>query len=178
MGPESITVRLDENGPDPAEAVFEYSRYVPDAPAPKVALVYVKYVAPDEHVFYSTTVPCTAGLETAISLDTDQVDPAWQYELASEETVVVKVDQDGTPSPAEVVFRFKNEEPVVIPVRYVDAATGENVASPFPLTETPSISTSQPGRHTAPFTMMRGKSAGRRLDRISSTIAASAGSRR
>ncbi len=130
VGPESITVRLDENGPDPAEAVFVYSRYVPDAPAPKVALVYVKYVAPDEHVFYSTTVPCTAGLETSITLDTDQVDPAWQYELASEETVVVKVDQDGTPSPAEVVFRFKNEEPVVIPVRYVDAATGEDVASP------------------------------------------------
>ena len=127
-GPETITVLVDENGASPAEAVFIY-RYAPDAPAPKVALVNVKYLNPNGETFYSYTATCAEGQENRISLDWSQVDPAWGYELASAADVYVTVDNTGAADPAEAIFQFRNEVNAYVTVRFVDAQTGREVAA-------------------------------------------------
>ncbi|MBR1585378.1 MAG: SH3 domain-containing protein [Clostridia bacterium] len=127
-GPDQMTVQVDENGATPAQVEFVY-RYDPEVPAPKVALVGVKYVRPDGESFYAYTETCQEGVENKITLDWTQVDPGWNYELASDEEVLVTVDSNGVATPGEVVFKFKNEVNAFVTVRYQDIATGRDVAT-------------------------------------------------
>ncbi len=128
-GPDSVSVHVDEFGAFPVDAVFTY-RYAPEAPAPKVALVNVKYVNPDGEAFYSYTATCVEGQKNTVRLDWDQVDSTLGYELASEAEVDVTVDSNGNAEPAEVVFKFRNEVNGYVTVLYQDAQTGREVASP------------------------------------------------
>ncbi len=130
-GPQSVLVHVDENGPSPAEIIFTYRPAV-EPPAPKVALVNVKYLSPagEGEVFYSYSATCVEGQENKVEVDWTQVDASLGYELASESAVFVTVDENGVASPAEVIFRFRNEINAYVPIRYVDAATGRDVASP------------------------------------------------
>ena len=128
-GPQSVLVRVDENGPDPAEILFTY-RLTQEPPAPKVALVNVKYISPNKEVFYSYSATCVEGQENKVEVDWAQVDGALCYELASDAAVYVAVDENGAAYPAEVVFRFRDEINAYVTIRYQDAATGRDVASP------------------------------------------------
>ena len=121
-----VTVHVDENGASPAEVRFIY-RY--EAPVPKVALVGVRYVRPDGESFYAYSETCQEGVKNTIKLDWSQVDPAWNYEIASPEEVEVAVDGNGVATPSEVVFQFKNEVNAYVTVRYQDMATGRDIAT-------------------------------------------------
>ena len=127
IGGDTVTVHLDENGIHPTEAAFTYA-YV--APAPKVALVNVKYLDPDGNVFYSYTATCAEGQENPVSLDWNQIDSSLGYELASDSTVYVTVDKSGATFPAEVIFQFRNEINADVTIYFRDALTGQDVASP------------------------------------------------
>ena len=126
-GPQDMLVHVDENGADPAEITFLY-RYSEEAPAPKVALVNVKYYAPDGSVFYSYPHMCTEGRQNSVSVNWDYVDISLGYELSTAETVDVSVDSNGVASPEEVTFLFKNELTVSVPIYYRDQVTGQDVA--------------------------------------------------
>lgn len=125
IGDDTLIVHLDENGLNPAEAVFTYAYVIP---APKVALVNVKYLDPDGNTFCTYSATCAEGQENPVTLDWSQVDSSLGYELASDETVYVTVDNEGLATPAEVVFKFRNETDVII--RFQDSLTGQDVASP------------------------------------------------
>ena len=127
-GPQSVLVHVDENGPDPAEIVFTY-RLTMEPPAPKVALVNVKYISPAEEVFYFYSATCVEGQENRVEVDWKQVDSTLGYELASDAVVYVTVDENGLASPAEVIFQFRNEINAYVTIRYQDAATGRDIAS-------------------------------------------------
>ena len=127
-GEDSAVVTVDENGASPAEVTFVY-RYVQEAPAPKVALVNVRYLTPEKETFYSDTATCAEGMENAVSVDWSRVDSSLGYELTGSETVYVTVDHDGTATPAEVIFEFHNEISAYVTIRFLDAETGEEVAS-------------------------------------------------
>ena len=126
-GVDTVHVYVDDNGANPAEVVFVY-RY--DAPAPKVALVNVRYIRPNGEAFYAETVTCMQGQENVIALDWSRVDHAWGYELASPETVIVTVNGSGEATPGEVTFQFKNEVNAYVTIRFQDASDGRDVASP------------------------------------------------
>lgn len=128
-GPQEVLVHVDENGADLAEIKFLY-RFMSEAPAPKVALVNVKYLDPDKKVFYSTSATCVSGQPNPVSLDWNNVNPALGYVLDSSETVFVTVDDTGVATPSEVVFEFKNEVSVMLPIYYRDKVTGRDVADP------------------------------------------------
>ena len=128
-GAQDVLVHVDENGADPAEITFLY-RYMEEAPAPKVALVNVKYIDPSGSVFYAYPTTCVEGQENRVTIDWEYVDTALGYELDSPETVYVSVDGAGVASPAEVSFLFKNELNLTVPVYYQDQVTGQDVAAP------------------------------------------------
>ena len=128
-GPQTALVHVDEYGADPAEIVFAY-RLTAEPAVPKVALVTVKYISPKEEVFYSYSATCVEGQENKVELDWEQVDSSLGYELASDAVVYVTVDETGAAYPDEVLFRFRNEINAFVTIRYQDAATGRNVASP------------------------------------------------
>ena len=98
--------------------------------APKIALVNIKYVAPDGTVFYSDTATCVEGQDNFVRLDWTQVDVRLNYELASPDVVNVAVDGNGVAAPAEVVFKFSNEVTAIVPIYFRDQVSGKNVASP------------------------------------------------
>ncbi len=127
--PQSVLVHVDESGPVPAEIVFTY-RLTVEPPAPKVALVSVKYLSPAKEVFFSYSATCVEGQENKVEVDWSQVDSALAYELDSDAAVYVSVDETGAASPAEVVFRFRNEINAYVTIRYQDASTGRDVATP------------------------------------------------
>ena len=126
---QDFLVHVDENGATPAEIIFRY-RYITEAPAPKVALVKVKYLDPDNNIFYSDSETCFEGRNTPITVNWDYVDPALDYVLASPDTVYVTVDHTGAASPEEVTFTFKKGLSADIWVYYRDMVTGQDVASP------------------------------------------------
>ena len=128
-GAQDVLVHVDENGADPAEITFLY-RYMEETPAPKVALVNVKYIDPSGSVFYAYPTTCVEGQENRVAIDWEYVDTALGYELDSPDTVFVTVDGDGVAVPAEVLFQFKNELNVTVPVYYRDQVTGLDVAAP------------------------------------------------
>ena len=122
----SVTILVDENGAAPAEAVFTY-RYTPDVPAPKIALVNVKYVSSQGSVFYNYTETCVENAENAIAVDWEKV-PA-DYELASgAEKINVQVDANGVATPAEVIFQFRQELTAKVTVYYL-TPEGQTVAT-------------------------------------------------
>ena len=125
---EGVLVQVDENGADPEEITFVY-RYIPEASEPKMALVNVKYVDPDDNVFLSDAVMCFEGQDNIISINWEEVDPSLGYVLESSDTVHVTVDSECVATPAEVVFKFRNELSVTVPVYYRDQITGQDVAS-------------------------------------------------
>ena len=127
--PQVVLVHVDENGADPAEIIFLY-RYTAEAPAPKVALVNVKYLDPNGDTFYSYSATCAEGQENLVSIDWENVDASLGYELDSPETVNVTVDNAGVADPAEVLFKFKNELNASVPIYYRDQVTGRDVAAP------------------------------------------------
>lgn len=126
-GDDSVIVHLDEYGVSPAEVVFIYT-YA--ASAPKVALVNVKYLDPDGNIFYSYTATCAQGQDNPVAVDWNLVDPSLGYELASENTVYVTVDNTGTATPSEVTFQFRNEINADVTIRFRDALTGLDIATP------------------------------------------------
>ncbi len=127
-GPQTVLVHVDENGPDPAEIIFTYRLSV-EPPAPKVALVNVKYVSPNGETFYSYSATCVEGQENKVEIDWSQVNSALGYELASDAAVFVTVDETGAADPAEVIFKFRDEISAYVTIRYQDAATGRDIAS-------------------------------------------------
>lgn len=128
-GPQEILVHVDENGADPDEITFLY-RYSDETPAPKVALVNVKYVDPNGNTFYSYPTTCAEGQENPVSLNWDYVDASLGYELDSPETVYVTVSDTGVAEPEEVLFQFKNEMNATISIFYRDQVDGHSVAAP------------------------------------------------
>lgn len=125
---EIINVHVENGAALPAEVTFTY-RLAGEAPAPKVALVNVKYVNPNHEVFYSYSATCAQGQENRVDVDMTKVDPGWGYELDSEPSVYVTVDSAGNFEPQEVVFQFRNETNVNVPVRFRDQETGRDVAT-------------------------------------------------
>ena len=128
-GLQDVLVHVDENGADPAEVTFTY-RYVSESPAPKVALVNVKYYDPSGNVFNSYPATCVEGQENQIAVNWEAVDTALGYELNSPDIVIVTVDETGNATPAEVEFRFTNEKNAFVSVYYRDQVTGQDVAAP------------------------------------------------
>ena len=128
-GPQDALVHVDENGATPAEITFLY-RYMAEAPAPKVALVNVKYLDPDGNVFYSYPTTCVEGQDNPVYINWDDVDSSLGYTLASADMVNVTVDSAGAATPEEVAFQFKEGLSATLWVYYRDLVTGQNVASP------------------------------------------------
>ena len=125
-GSAQATVRVDDQGASPNPVIFYY-RYVPNVPAPKIALVPVKYVRPDGvTAFYTYTETCVEGMDNIIRVDLSRMEPG--YELASDAQVQVVVNSDGSFYPTEVVFQFRNEVNAYVTVYYQDFE-GRNVAS-------------------------------------------------
>lgn len=125
---ENVLVRVDEYGASLTSVSFIY-RYAPAVPAPKIALVGVKYVGPQGESFYAYTETCVEGAENLISVDWSRVSTGSGYRLLTPESVSVAVDAFGAATPSEVIFRFGNELQADIMVYYRDAVTGEDVAS-------------------------------------------------
>ena len=123
----AVSVRVDEKGAAPDPVIFYY-RYAPNVPAPKIALVPVKYVRPDGvTAFYTYTETCVEGIENIIRVDLSRMEAG--YELASAPQVKVTVNSDGSWYPGEVIFQFRNEVNAYVTVYYQDL-NGRNVASP------------------------------------------------
>ena len=121
----------EEPTPEPTEEPTPVPEDQPtEAPLPKMALVLVRYLRPDGEPFYTETVNCQENQDNVIALNWDLVDPAWNYELASPESVRVAVDSEGVATPDSVVFQFKNEVNASVIIRFQDALTGRDVASP------------------------------------------------
>ena len=139
-GPQDALVHVDENGADPAEITFLY-RYMAEAPAPKVALVNVKYLDPDGNVFYSYPTTCAEGRENPVYINWDNVDSSLGYTLASSDMVKVTVDSAGVATPDEVVFQFKEGLSASLWVYYRDLVTNQDVASPHETTCYPGSNT-------------------------------------
>lgn len=127
-GAQDALVHVDENGATPAEITFLY-RYMAEAPAPKIALVNVKYIDPDGKVFYSYPTTCFENQQNSVHVNWDYVDPSLGYKLASDDTVNVTVDETGAADPVEVVFKFKEGPSANLWIHYRDLVTNESVAS-------------------------------------------------
>ncbi|MBE5782440.1 MAG: hypothetical protein E7329_03885, partial [Clostridiales bacterium] len=147
---DAIEVSVDVNGvPNMPEVAFLY-QYQPQAtvpsaqeptqlptlaptqaptavPAPKIALVGVKYIDPTGAAFYNYTETCAEGAGNVIRVDWSLVPVG--YELASAESMQVTVDAYGVAQPAEVVFQFKDEVNAYVTI-YFRTLSGVNVASP------------------------------------------------
>ena len=115
---ETVVVTVDENGASPETAVF-VCRYTPNVPAPKIALVSVKYIDPNGNIFLTATETCVQGMENAVRVDESKI-PAG-YELSGDSVVRVTVDENGVATPAEVIFQFKDEVNAYVTVRYLDS---------------------------------------------------------
>lgn len=139
-GPQDALVHVDENGATPAEITFLY-RYMDEAPAPKVALVNVKYLDPDGNVFYSYPSSYVEGRDSTVYINWDYVDPSLGYVLDSPDTVQIDMDSTGAAIPEEVVFQFKNGLSANLWVYYRDLVTGQDVASPNETTCYPGANT-------------------------------------
>ena len=127
-GFQDALVHVDENGADPAEIAFRY-RYMAEPPAPKVALVNVKYLDPDENVFYSYPTTCVEGQDNIVAVNWDYVDSSLGYTLASNETEHVEVDNTGAAHPEEVCFKFNEGLSANLRIYYRDLVTDLDVAS-------------------------------------------------
>jgi len=125
----NIPVLINEYGASVNPVAFIY-RYSPSVPAPKIALVSVKYLNPYGESFYAYTETCVEGAENLISVDWGRVNAGSGYRLVSAESVKISVDANGVATPAEVIFQFGNELQAEITVYYKDAITGEDVAAP------------------------------------------------
>ena len=115
---ETVVVTVDENGASPETVVF-VCRYTPNVPAPKIALVSVKYIDPNGDIFLTATETCVQGMENAVRVDESKI-PAG-YELSGDSVVRVTVDENGVATPAEVIFQFKDEVNAYVTVRYLDS---------------------------------------------------------
>ena len=115
---ETVVVTVDENGASPETVVF-VCRYTPNVPAPKIALVSVKYIDPNGDIFLTATETCVQGMENAVRVDASKI-PAG-YELSGDSVVRVTVDENGVATPAEVIFQFKDEVNAYVTVRYLDS---------------------------------------------------------
>lgn len=141
-GSPFMEVRVDEKGePDVWEVTFRYS-YTPPAtpvptaepvigptaePAPKIALVGVKYISPSGEIFHSFTQPCSNDRENILSVNWSVIPVG--YELVGPEHVKVYVDENGMAQPSEVIFQFKDEVNAYVTIYFQDQY-GNAVASP------------------------------------------------
>jgi len=104
LSPESaaaVTVQVTEQGADPAAVTFYYNKILP-----KQADVLVRHVSTDnEALAEDAFVTCYEGQENII-----QAKEFEGYTLQGEAAVYVSVNNDGTASHSEVVFRYEKIE--------------------------------------------------------------------
>ena len=131
---EKQYVVVDENGATPDTITFRYSYQPPvtdaptAAPAPKIALVPVRYVLQNGPVFYTdNTYTCTEGEN--IVVPNAQFVPA-EYILKSAESVSVTVDSNGVATPGVVEFVYSTGIVTRDITIYFRDQSGKNVASP------------------------------------------------
>ncbi len=131
---EKQYVVVDENGATPDTITFRYSYQPPvtdaptAAPAPKIALVPVRYVLQNGQVFYTdNTYTCTEGEN--IVVPNAQFVPA-EYILKSAESVSVTVDSNGVATPGVVEFVYFPGIVTRDITIYFRDQSGKNVASP------------------------------------------------
>ncbi|MHC1786669.1 MAG: MucBP domain-containing protein [Christensenellales bacterium] len=123
---QAQTVTVDGNGTaSPAEVVFLYN-YTPPA-----ATVTIRYV--DAATMQEIASPQQQGnlMPGSYEIQAAPADLKANYTPASAQAQTVTVDGNGTASPAEVVFLYNYAPPAAtVTIRYVDAATMQDIASP------------------------------------------------
>ena len=115
-----VKVTVSGGVASPSSVIFRYQLNVSPAPTAETVNVPVYYM------MHQTSVSLTRGATTYVSANPALV-PSF-YQLASQSPVAVTVTGQGTPSPATVVFTFRNATPteapaprqVSVPVRYVN----------------------------------------------------------
>ncbi len=118
-----ITVTADANGvPNMQEAVFYYTKNA----APAVVTVRFVDSATGSDIADSYTIEVMPGDQ--------QIIPALQIEgyTPDNSEITVTADANGVPSMQEAVFYYtKNAAPAVVTVRFVDSATGSDIADSY-----------------------------------------------
>ena len=134
IGEEKQYVVVDEFGATPDTIIFRYSYQPPvtnaptEPPAPKIALVPVRYVLQNGEIFYTdNTYTCTEG--NNIVVPNPQFVPA-EYILKSAASVSVTVDHNGVASPGYVEFIYSTGIVTRDITIYFRDQAGNNVASP------------------------------------------------
>ncbi|MBQ1946159.1 MAG: SH3 domain-containing protein, partial [Clostridia bacterium] len=134
IGEDKQFVVVDELGATPSEIIFRYAYQPPvtDAPtappAPKIALVPVRYMLQNGEVFYTdNTHTCTQGEN--IVVPNPQFVPA-DYRLQSAESVTVLVDFNGVAMPGVVEFVYSAGIVTRDITIYFRDQAGNDVASP------------------------------------------------
>ena len=125
-GAQSQTVNVDDNGnADMTEVVFTYNY---EAPKATVTIRYVDAATMQDIATAQQQGDLGPGSH---SIEARPEDLPIHYHLVGDQTQTVTVDADGNPDRVEVVFNYNYEVPKAsITIRYVDAATMLDVASP------------------------------------------------
>ena len=143
-GPGEQTITVDANGvPTPAEIIFSYNYVEPVTPEPTqppTATVNIRYVDAATGVDVASPQQQTGIQAGQYSIPAAPADLQANYVSAGPGEQTLTVDANGVPTPAEIVFYYNYVEPVTLAptqaptatvnIRYVDAATGVDVASP------------------------------------------------
>ena len=122
----SVVVTVRNGIASPASVTFRYQKNATPTQAPVTVAVPVYYMTDTGVILYQTTATLNRGVVSYVSVNTSLV-PNY-YQLTSAATVTVAVNAMGTPSPASVIFTFRNATPTPvpetkqaqIPVRYVN----------------------------------------------------------
>ncbi len=122
----SVVVTIRNGVASPASVTFRYQKNATPTQAPATVVVPVYYMTDTGVILYQTTATLSRNAVSYVPVNTSLVPD--QYQLTSAATVTVAVNAAGTPSPASVVFTFRNTTPTPvpetkqaqIPVRYVN----------------------------------------------------------
>ena len=122
----SVVVTIRNGVASPASVTFRYQKKSTPTEAPATVVVPVYYMTDTGAILYQTTAALARNTVSYVSVNTRLV-PDY-YQLTSAATVTVSVNTAGTPSPASVIFTFRNATPTPvpetkqaqIPVRYVN----------------------------------------------------------
>ena len=122
----SVLVTIRNGVASPASVTFRYQKKTTPTEAPATVVVPVYYMTDTGAILYQTTATLSRNAVSYVSVNTSLVPD--QYQLTSAATVTVAVNAAGTPSPASVIFAFRNATPTPvpetkqaqIPVRYVN----------------------------------------------------------
>ena len=122
----SVVVTVRNGVASPASVTFRYQKAATPTEAPATVAVPVYYMTDTGVILYQSTATLSRNAVSYVSVNTSLV-PDY-YQLTSAATVTVAVNALGTPSPASVIFTFRNATPTPvpetkqaqIPVRYVN----------------------------------------------------------